>query len=319
MKNASSHPKIYTSPPAAEKKNVKKKIALIVGAVILLAAAVCIGISIYVGHVMTHPEKKPIDQFPDNFGMDYENISFPSRGGGLNLSGWVLDPEQPPKMTIILAHGYKGNRFEDHVSFFDMADDLLERGYRVVMFDFRYAGDSDGEMVTVGAKEQLDLLGAIDWADAHYKEPIGLLGISMGASTSLLAAAQTDAVTAVVADSPFSDLTDYLKANLPVWSGLPHYPFTPLIMKLMPMVTDLDPGEASPISVLDDIAPIPVLFIHNIGDEAIPYTESEKMAEKHPNVFQLWLPDEKGHVQAFKQNRQDYIDKVDGFLKNLLK
>src|SRR5699024_7311604 len=93
--------------------------------------------------------------------------------------------------------------------FFTMADDLLEKGYRIVMFDFRYAGDSDGEMATVGAKEQLDLLGVIDWADENYEEPIGLLGISMGASTSLLAAAQTDDVIGVVADSPFSDLQEY--------------------------------------------------------------------------------------------------------------
>src|SRR5690625_5772218 len=73
-------------------------------------------------------------------------------------------------------------------------------------------------MATVGAKEQLDLLGVIDWVDENYEEPIGLLGISMGASTSLLAAAQTDDVIGVVADSPFSDLQEYLKVNLPVWS-----------------------------------------------------------------------------------------------------
>jgi len=30
------------------------------------------------------------------------------------------------------------------------------------MFDFRYAGESEGEMSTVSAKEQLDMLGAID-------------------------------------------------------------------------------------------------------------------------------------------------------------
>lgn len=319
MKHASPYPIKHTSPQPPGKKNRKKIIGIIIGAVILFMAAVCIGISIFVGYSMTHPEKKVIDQSPDDYGMDYEDISFPSREDGIDLSGWVLEPEASPKMTIILAHGYKGNRFEDHVSFFDMAADLLERGYRVVMFDFRYAGDSDGKMVTVGAKEQLDLLGAIDWADNHYEEPIGLLGISMGASTSLLAAAQSDDVMAVVADSPFSDLTDYLKANLPVWSGLPKYPFTPLIMTIMPMITDLNPKEASPISVLDDIAPRPVLFIHNTGDASIPYAESEKMAGKHPKVFQLWLPDGEGHVQAYKQNKQEYVDRVDGFFNGILK
>src|SRR5690625_6435167 len=78
----------------------------------------------------------------------------------------------------------------------------------------------------------------------------------MGGSTALLAAAQSDDVVGVVADSPFSDLEDYLKVNLPVWSHLPDFPFTPLILGIMPIITDLDPKEPSPNSVLDDIAPL---------------------------------------------------------------
>lgn len=311
MKSASTHSSI--------KKSTKKIAGIIIGIIILVAIIICVGISIYVGHSMTHPEKKPIDQQPSDYGIvDYDDIKFSSREDGLNLSGWVLNPAEPPKMTVIFAHGYKGNRFEDHISFFSMAADLLEKGYRVVMFDFRYAGDSDGEMSTVGAKEQLDLLGAIDWVDDNYEEPIGLLGISMGASTSLLAAAQTDEVIAVVADSPFSDLEAYLKVNLPVWSDLPNFPFTPLIMFLMPIISDLDPKDASPISVLDDIAPRPVLFIHNKGDDSIPYTESEKMAEKHPDIFELWLTDGDGHVKAYKQNKAEYIERVDDFFEDTL-
>ncbi len=303
-------------PPT--RKKTAKIVGIIVAVLLLLAIIICVGISIYVGYSMTHPEKKPIDQLPSDYGMEYDEIGFSSKEDGLNLAGWVLHPEESPKMTVILAHGYKGNRFEDHVSFFSMAEDLLEKGYRVVMFDFRYAGDSDGKMATVGAKEQLDLLGVIDWVDENYEEPIGLLGISMGASTSLLAAAQTDDVIGVVADSPFSDLQEYLKVNLPVWSDLPNFPFTPLILTLMPIISDLDPKDASPISVLDDIAPRPVLFIHNKGDDSIPYTESEKMMEKHPDVFELWLPDGDGHVKAYKQNKAEYIDRVDSFFEDAL-
>src|SRR5690625_1661888 len=159
---------------------------------------------------MTHPEKKPIDQLPSDYGMEYDEIGFSSKEDGLNLAGWVLHPEESPKMTVILAHGYKGNRFEDHISFFSMAEDLLEKGYRVVMFDFRYAGDSDGEMAIVGAREQLDLLGAIDWVDKNYEETVGLLVISMGVSEYFLAAAHTVSVIGVVADTPSSHLQDYL-------------------------------------------------------------------------------------------------------------
>src|SRR5690625_5461877 len=73
------------------------------GAFILIALIVCIGISIYVGNSMTHPEKKPIDQFPSDYGMDYEDIEFVSRDGETNLSGWVIEPETDAKMTLIFA------------------------------------------------------------------------------------------------------------------------------------------------------------------------------------------------------------------------
>src|SRR5699024_11890134 len=92
-----------------------------------------------------------------------------------------------------------------------------------------------------------------------------------------------------------------------------------LIMTLIAIISDMDPKEASPISFLDDIAPRPVLFIHNKGDDSIPYTESKKMAKKHSDVFELWLPDGDGHVKAYQQNKAEYIDRVDSFFEGALK
>src|SRR5699024_7411675 len=251
-------------------------------------------------------------------GMKYDDIEFLSDDGETELSGWVIHPEEEAQMTVIFGHGYKGNRYEDHIPFFEIADGLLDRGYRVVFFDFRYAGESGGDMSTVGAKEQLDMLGAVDYIAGEYDEPIGLLGFSMGGSTAILTASQTDEVAAVIADSPFSDLEDYLKVNLPVWSDLPNFPFTPMILTIMPLITDLDPKEASPISVLEDVAPRPILFIHNEGDTSIPYTESEMMMKKHPDIFSLWLTDGEGHVKSFEQNKEEYIDRVDDFYLEVL-
>lgn len=309
VKNRSQIPK---------KRKWRKWLLITLISLIVIASGVVIGISVHVGNSMTHPEKKAIEEVPSDHGMDYDDIEFLSDDGETDLSGWVIHPEEEAQMTVIFGHGYKGNRYEDHISFFEIAEGLLERGYRVVFFDFRYAGDSGGEMSTVGAKEQLDMLGAVDYIADEYDDPIGLLGFSMGGSTALLTASQTDEVIAVVADSPFSDLEDYLKVNLPVWSDLPDFPFTPVILTIMPIITDLDPKEASPISVLDDVAPRPVLFIHNKGDDSVPYTESEKMADKHPDIFSFWLTEGEGHVKSFKQNKEEYIERVDAFYLDAL-
>src|SRR5699024_1473773 len=120
------------------------------------------------------------------------------------------------------------------------------------------------------------------------------------------------------ADSPFSDLEDYLKVNLPVWSHLPNFTFTPLILTLMPMITDLDPKEASPISFLDDVAPRPMLSIHNKGDESLTYTESKKMDMQYRDYFTLLLTEGEGHVKSYQQNKKRYIEKIDQFFTKQL-
>src|SRR5699024_10630229 len=97
--------------------------------VLLLAFLISVGISIYVGHQMTHPEKKPIDELPSDYGIDYDDVNFISSDTKTQLPGWVLHPEEDPKMTVIFSHGYKGNRIEDHIPFFSLAEDLLARNY----------------------------------------------------------------------------------------------------------------------------------------------------------------------------------------------
>jgi len=300
-------------------KKKKKKIWLIsVISVILLAVVASIGISIFVGLSLTMPEKDPIDASPKDVGLNFEDISFLSHDQETELSGWVIHPVADPKMTIIFAHGYKGDRVQDNVPFLPLAKDLVERGYRIILFDFRNSGLSEGEMTTIGVKEKLDLLGAIQWVKSEYDDPIGLLGISMGASTSILAAAEDKDVVGVVADSPFSDLRSYLEENMPVWTNLPNFPFTPLILSIVPMIADIDIDEASPINVLDSFEHRPILFIHSKDDTAIPYTESKKMVEKNQGQFDVWLTEKADHVKSYSLYPDEYVERVDEFFNNIL-
>ncbi len=294
-----------------------KPFLIATGTVAGIAMATVLGISVYVGINLTHKPKKEITSTPAAYHMNYEERTFVSKDGVTNIEGWVIESQGEPKGTIIMSHGYAGNRIEENVGFLPLGKTFSDNGYRVVMFDFRASGLSGGKMITVSAKEQLDLLGVIDWVEENTDEPIILYGISMGASTSLLAASANENVKAVIADSPFSDLKEYLKTNLPVWTGLPDKPFTNVIIRTIPMITELNPNDASPITEIENLYPRPVLFIHAKGDSYIPYTESVKMVEGYPDVFQLWTPEGSEHVNAYKDYQQEYIERVFAFLNNL--
>lgn len=220
-------------------------------------------------------------------------------------------------MTVIFAHGYGNNRVQENVPFLPLAKRLVDDGYRVILFDFRASGESEGDMITIGVKEKDDLLGVIDYAKKHFDEPIALYGVSMGAATSILAAAEDQDVRGVIADSPFSDLESYLRANMPVWTHLPNVPFTYLILAIIPALADLDLGVSSPIHAVDRVAPRPILFIHSKNDRSIPYEESVKLYKTHPDVFQLWLTDKADHVKSFSLYGGQYVNRMLSFLHSL--
>ncbi|MBS4197442.1 alpha/beta hydrolase [Lederbergia citri] len=302
-----------------KKRSMMKRAVIIICSLFFLAILIFMVASVYKGLALLKPDKKTINVTPKDYGIYYQDINIFSEDGKTELSGWVLEPEGQPKMNIIFSHGYGENRIEEGMPFLSLAKELLDRGYRIITFDFRHAGESEGDMTTIGVKEKLDLLGVINWTNNNFEEPISLLGVSMGATTSLLAAAESKDVIAVVADSPFSDLHEYLKENMPKWSHLPDFPFTPLILNIIPLLMNIDLNDASPINVLDKLSTKPVLFIHNIGDELIPFTESQKMARKHPDDFSIWLTDGEGHVESYSQNSEEYVKRVNEFFESALK
>nr|WP_113759719.1 alpha/beta hydrolase [Brevibacillus laterosporus] len=304
---------------------------------IILVMVLLVVIGVYVGQKLLHPPRKPITIRPEDNGLPvYDCISFPSRDQ-LNMKGWYFSSDkhreaflkqidegldtakqelkklQPLKhATIIFAHGYSQNRLEPHLPALTLAKSFVQAGYDVMMFDFRSAGESEGKLSTVGLHEQKDLLGAIDFV--KKREPnhrIGLIGFSMGAATSLMVAGDDERVNAVVADCSFSSLPDYLSNNLPRWTRLPAFPFTSIVLTVMPILVKESPEQVKPIEAVKRYGSRPLLLIHGREDKTIPYKESEKLYEAavHPEA-ELWLVQEAGHVRCYAKDRASYCGRV---------
>ncbi|MGG1553182.1 alpha/beta hydrolase [Paenibacillus ferrarius] len=288
---------------------------LIAGSIVVVAIALIVGVSIYVGWRLTHPKRKPLEEGPADYGLAPRQIIFPSRLGDVRLDGWFFEAvRKPQNMTIIMSHGFAGNRLEMGLPALSLTQRLVEAGYHVLMFDFRNSGLSEGTTTTIGYLEQQDVLGAVDWVKTHVASRIVLLGFSMGGSASLLAAAEEEAVLGVITDSAFSQLHPYLKENLPVWSGLPRFPFTPLILTLLPRLVGINPHAVDGLAAVDRIAPRPVLFIHSHDDPAIPSSNSIQMYDRHPAHFELWTTTGAGHVGSYRMYAEAYVKRLLNFL-----
>ena len=84
-------------------------------------------------------------------------------------------------------------------------DEMVDRSWTVLRFNFRGVGDSDGEF-SGGSGEISDVLGAIDFMGAEFGEiPVALLGWSFGGAVALKAAVDRDSVVACVGIAPAID------------------------------------------------------------------------------------------------------------------
>lgn len=297
----------------------------VVAGILAVCLAASAAIAIRVTWHLTHPTRKPIDMDPRAFGItDVQPAVFPSREAAISLGGWYFsaaDNGHPSRgHTLIFAHGYSQNRLEPHLPALSLAARLLAAGFDVLMFDFRNAGESSKSLTTIGLREQQDLLGAIDYAaQIRPSHSLGVIGFSMGAATSLLVGGQDERISAIVADSPFYSLHEYLEENLPQWTGLPRFPFNWLILTLSPLLLRANPRHVKPFLAVGR-ARKPILFIHGTGDETVPSVNSERLhvlaADEHSDI---WLVPQAGHVRSYAAEPDEYARRVIAFLEKALK
>ena len=116
----------------------------------------------WVAHKMTMTERVSVTGDPSHLGLQWEDVAFLSRGDGISLNGWYL-LEGNDDRCIILIHGVDHHRNDPQIRSLQLGNDLVERGFSVLLFDLRARGESGGTRSSEGDREQWDVLGAIDY------------------------------------------------------------------------------------------------------------------------------------------------------------
>jgi len=277
----------------------------------LVAAAVIFGISLYAASSLTRFERVPIESTPANFGLEYVDVEFPSRDG-LMLQGWWLEGDEG-ESVIIVVHGSEGNRAHPADRNLGIAVGLVNHGYDVLMFDMRGHGESEGEQISAGYHERYDVLGAIDYiAQRGIEDRIGVLGLSMGAATSLMAAAESKEIAAVVADGGYADIVSIFESEFSARSNLPRF-FIPIILFVANRMYDIDFEAIRPEEAVKEIS-VPVFIIHGEQDDMVPVQHAHRLraASRHPDSI-LWILPEAAHSNSFLVRPAEYTERVIAF------
>jgi len=302
---------------AVRKTHKTRNIILTVIVLLLLALLALVVLSGYKSFALIHPDRKPIDTFTSNIVPEYRDISFRGNDNSIVLKGWLFQAKNSDKV-IILVHSYGSNRLQFGIKTIDIIKEFLNKGYNVFTFDLRNSGESDGKDTTFGYYEKEDVKAAINYVARQGLKNITLMGFSTGASASILAAADSEVVDAVIADSPYADLKTYFSKNLDNWSGLPRFPFNKAILLAMEATGSINMSETSPLKALDSKKPPFMLLIHGEGDSVIPVENSidlyRRYSELNPRTGEFWLTKDNGHATSYLNYTDEYMKKVFEFL-----
>jgi pimeloyl-ACP methyl ester carboxylesterase len=216
------------------------------------------------------------------------------------LSVSVIEPSVqagPPRGTVLVIHGIYARSFW----MLHTARGLADAGYRAVLVDLRGHGRSSGQWLTYGVQEARDLSQVIDALSAKglVAGPLGVYGISYGATTAIHLAGEDPRVEAVVAVAPFSTMRD----------AVPHYIHTilPGTGQALPDETCQEAideaGEAGGFNpdvagALDAVGKTraPVLILHGTDDWLVPSWHSVRLRDAAADHVRLVLISGLGHV-----------------------
>ena len=250
-------------------------------------------------------EYKDIDKLAESFKeKPYEQINIMSYDG-LNLVGRYYHYSDGAPLDVLF-HGYRSSPTHDfcggvHISF--------EAGHNVLLVYQRSHGKSSGRSITFGEKEKYDVVSWVNYAKARFGEDVAitLTGISMGASTVILASALPelpDNVKGIIADSPYSNTKDIIIHTVRGMK-LPPFVFYPFIRLGGMIFARFDPNKTSMTEAAKH-SRVPILLIHGDDDSFVPKYMSDEIYRAHGGKMDYHVFPGANHGLSFLTDPERY-------------
>ena len=300
---------------------ILKRIVLVV---IVLAVVLVYGVMPYllarlVTGASTRPADRQLSTTPASLGAEFKDVEFRT-ADGVSISAWLL-PSRGKQTTIIYSHGLFRSRRE----VLERAIDLWKRGYGALLYDSRNHGDSGEARVSLGYHERLDAAAAVRFLreEARTADRVVLFGISMGAVTALMAAAETPEVAAVISDSAFLSFEDTLAHHVRVFLRLPAFPLANEVQYFVERRAQFDATQLNAVEAVRRIGDRSIFFISGAHDRRMPPAVTEALyaaAGSERRQLAIAAGDETAiHGHAYQADPALDVDRIDRFLAAALR
>ena len=211
-------------------------------------------------------EVRPVT--PRDEGLAYEDVTVTNRHGQ-SLRGWFVPAPGRRGRAPAVAYGH-GNA-ADRRHWLEVAWPVAREGIAQLFLDFSGRGESEGEVITLGAREADDLDAALDWLAARRDVDGGrlaLAGRSMGAAAAVLCASRRPDVRGLVIDGAYAELDEVVDRLLSA-RYVPPPLVRPALFAVAGWRADFRPAELRPAEAIRRVR-VPVLIVHGEDDELVP-------------------------------------------------
>lgn len=237
----------------------------------------------------------------------------------LNMRAWLVQPEKPSRTFVICVHGYRCNGPDEFSHMMPFYSETL--GYNYLLPDLTGHGRSEGKYAGFGSFDAKNVLLWVDYLINRFGRDIKIIlhGISMGGATVLNVneSDPPEQVRLIIEDCGFIGAFEEINDTLKEMAGIE----LRFLVRLGSLFSKIKAGyffeESNPLKNMPK-AKRPVLFIHGEADTFVPFKYGKMLYEACPTEKDyLWVP---GAVHAFSyyDAKEEYEEKVTGFINKYL-
>jgi hypothetical protein len=249
--------------------------------------------------------------------MPYENVSIPVVGDRGRIHGWWIPapsaqekistlPNEPMKIlkspkVILYLPGTGGNKSSR--GYLRRIEGLRQLGFAVLAIDYRGYGQSQGDFpnedrVYADSRAAWNYLTQVR---GILPEQIIIYGESLGGAIALDLAVRHPQAGGLIMQSTFTSMAETVKRM----NYLGVFPIDLLLTQ-----------QFNSISKVRRLS-VPVLFLHGIKDEVIPFDMSQRLYAAASAPKQILLIPKAGHFGIYGRGRYSYLRAIEKFVKTI--